>query len=1458
MISLLRQPRWMKPFIEEPSEVNDETVPEKKQGLPWVAILLFVLAIIGFVLQALLKLASPSILLAIAAFHLILVRPRTASIFLLLIYTTLFVLQVSTLASTLEPDRWDSGIYNLVIAIHVINISISLISIAAVVNLPLRDPSLSREGICQPFNPPTAELRSPEDSLTLWQWMTVSWMSSLISVGKTRQLNEDDVWFLGYEFQHRHLHDAFRELHGTVVRRLLRANWVDLALLTVLAILELAANYSAPILLQQLLKAMANLRFEKKPAISFAVLILVVRLVAAQSAVFSLWFGRRAYERSRGEMITMLYEKTLNRKIVATIKDKTENQVDETQDEDSDRDMPSSEDGGDESSRLLNGHTSKTNEKQSFLSKILKKTRAGLPFSRSKKSTPVTEDNAPASMGKILNLMRGDVYEVSQRFWEFQTLINKPLGMILSLCLVWNLLGPSCLLGVAVVVIAQILNGIFASILVKKERLRRKATDVKLQQVSAYVEAIRHLRWYGWHPVWLERILEARQSELDLKVITYLWTNAIRFVNILGSGLLPVAAFYGFTALAGHELRIDIAFPALQLFNMLQSDLREIPGLITVLLNASVAVGRIEAFMKEPNKTADDNSASTFADVLELRAATFAWPGLSKNVLHNLTISFPPGLTIVFGQVAAGKSALLQALLGELDLHDGELIKPDAPIGYCAQAPWLQSMSIRDNILFSSPYDDVRYKQTLEACALTADLANLKHGDLSNIGENGIGLSGGQKARVALARAIYSRAKILLLDDPLSALDQQTAESIVAKCFGGDLVKGRTVVLVTHRTDLCKGLAEQLVEITDGTAQTSQGDSLHLSPTNSHTAQTLQDAKMVKVDEAQESAAVPDKFEEEEHREHGGVKAAVYWQYIKAGRLKWWFLVILSAATFRLLMVAESWLFKEWGEAYKEVEQVFSLQILHADSYVASSSPVSRLFARFPDPGVNVYPWLIAFFVLIIVESLALLVSQIFMLVITYTAGKGMFKDIMDKVSHTTFHYYDVVPIGRLMNRLTSDVATIDGNISDQFLQVAWQAIAWVTSIAVIAGVTPLFLVFSIALTLLFLFIFMQFLPTSQSLRRLEMVSLSPLMSNFGALLNGLTTVRAFCAQSRFQDRVIAVTDAFQGMDHFYWSLQAWLMYRFDILSACSTFILTVLAINSGLSPGLTAFVLASASRFVVAVHALCKQYGQLQLNFVSVERVVELLHLEQEPAGEIDPPAYWPSYDSDVVFEKVTIRYAPHLDPALSDVSFTLKGGSNTAVIGRTGSGKSTLALSLLATMTPESGRILIGGIDIAKVNKQALRNRITFLAQDPVLFPGSLRHNLDPTEQHADDECETVIARVCGSYNWTLQTQIDTGGKNLSQGQRQLVGLARAVLRRSAIVIMDEATASIDKDTAWEIQRVLREEMKQSTVITIAHRPSAVRGANYCLALGDSKIIDQGSPEDVDVARSTVPDTI
>lgn len=355
-------------------------------------------------------------------------------------------------------------------------------------------------------------------------------------------------------------------------------------------------------------------------------------------------------------------------------------------------------------------------------------------------------------------------------------------------------------------------------------------------------------------------------------------------------------------------------------------------------------------------------------------------------------------------------------------------------------------------------------------------------------------------------------------------------------------------------------------------------------------------------------------------------------------------------------------------------------------------------------------------------------------------------------------------------------------------------------------------------------------------------------MSNFGALVEGLTTVRAFSAQPRFQARVIEVVDDFQKNDHFYWSLQAWMSLRFSVLSASSTLVMTLIAIYMGISKGLTAFLLITASRFVLFTDSMCRLYGRLEMDFTSVERVVELLDLETEDPGTVEPPAYWPTYSGDIVFENVTIRYAPNLEPALSNISLRIPAGSNTAVIGRTGSGKSTLALSLLATIIPEEGKIFIDGMDISTVDRQSLRSRITFLAQDPVLFPGTLRQNLDPLDEYSDAACTSVLEKVAPpSYNWSLSTNIEASGKGLSQGQRQLVGLARAMLRKSPILIMDEATASIDFETSKRIQDVLREEMKESTVITIAHRVEAVRGADFVVALGKGRVIASGSVEEV-----------
>lgn len=1413
------RPRWTLPFSTDgPDPYLDELLLAAISKTSGYLLLLWILLGVGCIVRlAQAAIAWPAIestwqsapwFLAIGL--LVVRKPRTTPVSVLVILTTSIVCQSVVMASHNQWTKIDLGL-------DITTLTLSVLAVLIILMMPLRDPSLPASSISTPFTEATASLRSPEDNLSLWQFMTVSWMTPLIRTGYKRQLEDADVWTLGYEFQHRGLHDNFRRLKGTVMQRLLTANGIDLVIITALGILETILGFAVPVLLQRILSSMQDRAAPRSASVTYAAITLGVQLVKCQSGVFSLWFGRRCYERSRGEMITMLYEKTLNRKISFNPpKSKIEGGNEEENNDDSNGD----------------GNKKVGQPSESWLRRLLNR------FKRTKKTADTKE---PASMGKILNLMRNDVYEVAQRFWEFQSLITKPLSVIFSLTLVVNFLGWPAMLAVVVMIVAQITNAILVRFLVIFETHRRKATDGKLQIVSQFVEAIRHLRWYGWQDAWLKHIMTARQKELNWRIVTGLWGLLINFINSLALDLSPSVGFFAYTVIGKKPLTVDIAFPALTLFNLLSNSLQDLPNLITVLLNAYVAVGRIEDFMAEPDK----DEASTPAqegDSITVTHATFAWPGTPKPVLRDVSLSFPEGLSVVCGEVASGKTALLQALLGELDMLDGKLTVPREPVGYCSQTPWLQSMSIRDNILFSATYEDERYKDVLDACALTPDLLEFKAGDLSFIGENGIGLSGGQKARVALARAAYSRSKILFLDDPLSALDQHTAESIVQKLFAGPLMNGRTVILVTHRVDLVMGIAEQLIELENGVATLLDNDEPPADFLHRTVSAVSNDETNQQQMKQRKAAAVPDKFIEDEHRASGGVKASVYREYIKAGKLRWWGLLVITLVLYRLLALSGAWLLKSWGEAYRTESHL--LGILDANSGAVYNL---GLFDRLPPPDENINPWVLTFFLIGLGRTVVWSISRAVMILIIYTAGKQMFHDIMVKVSHANFRFYDVTPVGRLMNRMTSDIGVIDGNISEQFNVVTWLAISWISAVTVIATVTPTFLLFSVALTAAFILIFRRFLPTSQSLRRLEMVSLTPLMSNFGELLNGLVTVRAFKAQERFQDRVIRVVDTFQKMDHFYWSLQAWLMYRYDALSAISTFLLTLLALVTGISPGLTAFLLNSAQKFVNSTHYLCKQYGQLQMEFVSVERVVELLHIDQEKEGTIHPPAWWPSFSGDIVFDNVTVKYAPHLDPALAGVSFTIKGGSKTAVIGRTGSGKSTLALTMLATILPTDGSIIVDNVDLAAVDKQILRTRITFLAQDPVLFPGTMRQNLDPLEEHSDDACTGVLQRVCDRQGWSLDTPIDGAGRNLSQGQRQLVGLARAVLRRSAIIILDEATASIDMETAMQIQQVLHEEMKESTVITIAHRLEAVRGADYCLVLGKGKVLEQGPAEEM-----------
>lgn len=1413
-------------------------------------------------------------------------RPRTAPGAVFLINAVLLLAQaiVFGLAPNAPLDGWSRALA------CVAGLCFPLASVVVMLNMPLRDPLLDCTGIAKPFTEPTNTARSPEDIITLWQWMTVSWMAPLIRLGYKRQLNNEDVWLLAYEFQHTRLHALFRELPGTVLARLLKANGLDLIITAGLSVLETSITLAEPILLKQLLAALTSERHDFRAAIIYAGIILFARLVKAQSGVFSLWFCRRNYERSRGEMITMIHEKTLRRKAFTFPSGSGSSHLEEPTEE-----LPESQPGGISTSTTLTDDECQSGDDADSSSSSVSKFRhlkslvrrgyvklkphkpEPAPASQSSQEAPGTD--SPASTGKILNLMRNDAYEVAQRFWEAPNLVTKPLNFIVSLALLWHILGPASLSGILILLAGMAVNVGLMRLLLHIERVRRDVTDAKLQRTTQFVEAIRHLRWYAWQDAWLGKIMESRKAELARRVQSNVVMKLIATVNALAAYLFPVAGFWAYTIVSDRPLTVDVAFPALDLFGMLQESLRELPDLMTVLLNARVAMARIERFMLEPEKEDYDEESAGPPGELEITVtdASFSWPGSVKQVLRGVSFVCKPGLTLVCGKVGIGKTALLQAVLGELDQHGGERTVPHEMIGYCAQTPWLESMSIRENILFSAVYDRSRFEQVIDACCLRDDLDKFRCKDLTLIGENGVGLSGGQRARVALARAVYSQARILLLDDPIAALDHHTATTILHNLFAGKhaaLTAGRLIIFVTHRVDIVTPYAYQVIEVVDGgRVETFDKKDLenheeleHLAEI-SHRVASQADAAGGD-DTPDEEEPVPDKFIEDEHRVHGGVLASVYWQYVKAGRLSWWTIMIGFFVLFRVVRIAYFWFLKEWGERYKDarersdggpffahgsdmqgLQQTISPQNVFQGFGSANRESLLDLGRYLPPPDTDVRPWIMGFLLLSLVQVLTQTLSDAALVVIIYKAGKNLFERAMRRVANATFRFYDVTPVGRLMNRLTSDMGTVDGQIAGQLMSVAWYSLGWLSSIAVISTVTPPFLVISIIMTALFVFVFDRFLPTSQSLRRLETVSLSPLMSNFGTLVEGLTTVRAFRAEPHFQNRVIASTDAFQKMDHIYWSLQTWLQYRFDLLSALSTFALTLTAILSGLSSGTIGFVLASASNFVQSTHSLCRRYGEMQMQFVSVERLIELLGLEQEPPGSVSPPAAWPRYGDDIVFDNVTLRYAPSLEPVLTNVSFTIPGGANVAVTGRTGSGKSTLALSLLGMLHPDpgtGGSIRIGSVDLADVDKQTLRRNITFVAQDPVLFPGTLRDNLDPLDERDEAERADVLERVLGrSGDFTLDSRVDGGGKNLSQGQRQLVGLGRAILRRSPVVIMDEATASIDGRTAGYIQRLLREELQHSIVITIAHKAEAVEDADFEVVLDHGSVVRAGPRE-------------
>ncbi|KAG8851938.1 hypothetical protein FRB91_007151 [Serendipita sp. 411] len=871
------------------------------------------------------------------------------------------------------------------------------------------------------------------------------------------------------------------------------------------------------------------------------------------------------------------------------------------------------------------------------------------------------------------------------------------------------------------------------------------------------------------------------------------------------------------------------------------------------------------------------------------------------------------------------QSPFLVGLLGEMSLLKGKvyLDKSNHKVAYCAQLSWLEHATIRDNIVYGSPlgYDEARYDAVVAACALERDLEILPAGDMTEIGEKGVSLSGGQRARVALARALYSSAKTILLDDPLAAVDMHTARHLVQYCFGGPLMANRTVVLVTHHVKLCLPSADYLVEIHGGRIE-KQGSIAELKrrgqltevlshdvvetetePESSDKSHSLEnEADLVlgshetpdgstKVgastpsDEGETenqnpkkpkwrlSTAEAGKLVDEEARAEGRVSWRTYKTYIQAAGYWSWGAAFLLMIQIRGINILNQFYLSKWGEAYNHPKNVSYLitNWLGDMKTLGGDVTVSKIpiFEDLPPPDQNVRPWLLIYFLISLLGAFTVLGYISLGYYASLQASRSLFKRMLARLSRAPTRFFDVTPIGRILNRFVADIGTVDGTVNNSARSALSGALNFVSSFIVIVYVVPTFAPFALFIAWLYVRLAPHYIRTSRDLRRLESISLSPAFAGFDELLHGLVHVRAFGAEQRYQDRFHHRVDTFQAFDHSYWLVAFWLRWRYDCLGSVVVYLTTLFALSAKVSTGFAAVVILNSEVFAEASRQVVRVLAQVELDFNSVERIGEYLDVVQEAPAIIEksrPPAYWPSSTNGISVEDLWVRYSETSPDVLLGLSFEIRPGEKVGVVGRTGSGKTTLCAAFLRVVEARQGRIMVDGIDISKIGLEDLRTRITVVSQDVALFEGSVRSNLDPFEEHSDEECWDVLRRCHLATNLstsetngaqakgtlkkrkavftTLEEQISVAGGSLSAGQRQLVALARAMLRRSQVVLTDEATSAIDLELDDQIQQTIRQELGDATVITIAHRLRTVIEYDRILVLDRGRIVEFDTP--------------
>ncbi|XP_075420665.1 multidrug resistance-associated protein 1 isoform X1 [Tenrec ecaudatus] len=1105
-----------------------------------------------------------------------------------------------------------------------------------------------------------------------------------------------------------------------------------------------------------------------------------------------------------------------------------------------------------------------------------------------------------STVGEIVNLMSVD----AQRFMDLATYINMvwsaPLQVMLALYLLWLTLGPPVLAGVAVMVLMVPLNAVMAMKTKTYQVAHMKSKDNRIKLMNEILNGIKVLKLYAWELAFKEKVLGIRQEELKvLKKSAYLGAVGT-FTWVCTPFLVALCTFAVFvTVNENNALDAQKAFVSLALFNILRFPLNILPMVISSMVQASVSLKRLRVFLSheelEPDsierKPAKDGGGT---NSIMVKNASFTWSRSDPPTLNGITFSIPEGaLVAVVGQVGCGKSSLLSALLAEMDKMDGH-VAIKGSVAYVPQQAWIQNDSLQENILFGRQMQEQYYQAVVEACALLPDLEMLPSGDRTEIGEKGVNLSGGQKQRVSLARAVYCNADVYLLDDPLSAVDAHVGKHIFENVVGPKgMLKNKTRILVTHgisylpQVDVIivmsggkvsemgsyqellardgafaeflgtyasteqeqdpedeggklvaqaeegpvgggspakeAKLMENGVLVTDASGKQLQRQlSSHSSYSGDAHKPHSSTAELQRDEEAQKEATW--KLMEADKAQTGKVKLAVYWDYMKAIGLFISFLSLFLFLCNHVAALASNYWLSLWTD----------------DPIVNGTQEHTKLRlgvygALGISQGVSVFGY-----------SMAVSIGGIL-------ASRHLHLDLLHNVLRSPMSFFERTPSGNLVNRFSKEMDTVDSMIPQVIKMFMGSLFNVIGACIIILLATPIAAVIIPPLGLIYFFVQRFYVASSRQLKRLESVSRSPVYSHFNETLLGVSVIRAFEEQQRFIRQSDLKVD--ENQKAYYPSIVAnrWLAVRLECVGNCIVLFAALFAVISrhSLSAGLVGLSVSYSLQVTTYLNWLVRMSSEMETNIVAVERLKEYSETEKEAPWQIEetaPPSTWPQVGR-VEFRDYSLRYREDLDLVLKHISVTISGGEKVGIVGRTGAGKSSLTLGLFRINESAEGQILIDDVNIAQIGLHSLRFKITIIPQDPVLFSGSLRMNLDPFSQYSDDEVWTSLELAhLKSFVSTLPDKLNhecaEGGENLSVGQRQLVCLARALLRKTKILVLDEATAAVDLETDDLIQSTIRTQFEDCTVLTIAHRLNTIMDYTRVIVLDKGEIRECGAP--------------